>query len=205
MSALKRALELVTAPAEEPLSLDEARNHARVDLPDDDAWLARAITAARKWSEERSGRAFVTQTWRLWLNRFPTAGDEEGLFILVPKPRLQSVSSVKYLDAAGDLQTLDAGEYVVESRREPGLVVPGYGKSWPAVREVPGAIDAVQVEYVAGYGTASQVDERAKQAILMLMAHWYRNRETVAIGAVSGEIEMSVSSLLYQLWDGVLR
>lgn len=204
MSSLDFAVEQVAAPAAEPLSVDEARNHARVDLPDDDGWIARAITASRKWCEDRSGRAFVTQTCRLWLPRFPRGG-VDAPFILVPKPRLQSVASIQYVDSAGDLQTLDAGEYVVESRREPGMVVPAYGRVWPSVREVPGSFNAVRVEFVCGYGTPAQVDERAKQAMLMLMAHWYRNRETVAIGAASGEIELSVSALLYQLWDGVLR
>lgn len=202
MSDLQRALQPVTPPEEEPVSRLDARNHCRIDLPDDDAWLDRAISAARLWCEERSGRAFVTQTWRLWLNRFPEHGDRLGPFIEVPKPRLLSVPEIGYVDADGDGQVLDPSKYVVESRREPGLVVPARGSAWPYALETPGALNAVYVEFECGYGAASDVDSRAKQAILTLVAHWYRNRESVAIGVVSGEIAVSLSALLYQLWDG---
>ena len=53
-------LQLVTPPAEEPVSLAEARLHLRVDFTDDDALITSLIAAARQAAETLTGRQFVT-------------------------------------------------------------------------------------------------------------------------------------------------
>ena len=45
--------------------------------------------------------------------------------------------------------------------------------------------------------TIEQADvPAANMAVLMLAAHWYRNRETVVVGAVSSELPMGVEYLI---------
>jgi len=67
------ALELISPPAVEPVTLDEAKAHLKVDTTDDDALIATLISAARAKAEWHTGRAFVTQGWTLWLDRWPAA------------------------------------------------------------------------------------------------------------------------------------
>jgi len=52
----------------------------------------------------------------------------------------------------------------------------------------------VKVNYVAGYGAATAVPQTIKQAMLMLIAHWFENRE--AVGTVGGPVELATKALL---------
>jgi len=184
------ALTLVTGPAVEPVTRNEAKAHLRVDISDDDTLIDGLITAARVHVEQHLKRALVTQTWDLVLDGFP--GREARL----PLPPLASVTSVTYTDDEGGAGSVDAGEYVVDTDREPGRVVLKSGGTWPAVtlREAAG----VRVRFVAGYGNAAAVPGPIKQAILLLVGTLYENREDtlVAQGVTVMRLPFGVQALL---------
>ncbi|MFN7019876.1 MAG: head-tail connector protein [Phycisphaerales bacterium] len=202
---LLTALEPVTPPAAEPVSVAEARLHLRIDTFDDDAWLNTSISAARRAYETLAERSLIHQTLRYRLSRFPADGDDgtdEALAIVLPIARLSSVTSITYVDPAGATQTLPGSDYLVDASGQPGRVTPAYGKAWPACREQPGS---VSVTFVAGDGaSASDVDPRDKQAVLMLVGHWYRNREAVIVGTISKHLEFTLRALAAQRWHGSL-
>jgi uncharacterized phiE125 gp8 family phage protein len=181
---------LVTGPTEEPITLDEAKDHLRVDGTDEDALIMGLIKAARVQCELHSRRRFVTQTWELGLACWPAEA------IVLPGPPLQSVTWLKYTTSAGVQMTLASGDYVVDTLSEPGRVLLGYGKCWPTVTLQPGP--AIRVRYVAGYGAPYVVPETYKQAIRLLVGHYYENREavTVAAGVTATALPMAVDSLL---------
>lgn len=184
-------LKRTVAPAIEPVTLAETKAHLRVDTSDDDALITALITAAREYVEGASRRALITQTWRYSLDSWPE-GDE----IELPKPPLQSVSSVKYYADDGTEYTLSTFAYIVDTDSEPGRIALAYGESWPSLTLYPAG--AIRITYVAGYGdAASAVPQHLRQAILMLVAHWYENRETTTIGAVAREVPLAVESLIY--------
>lgn len=157
------SLVITTAPAEEPVTLTEAKAHLRQDASDDDTLITSLITAARMYVEEYTGRALVTQEWALGLDAFPDAFD-------VPMPNLQSVESVKYLDSDGTLQTLDSAKYRVDTATAPGRITTAYGESWPTARAVTGA---VTVAFTAGYGLAVAVPAVVKAAIKLHIQKHY--------------------------------
>lgn len=189
-------LRLVTAPAAEPVSLAEAKTHCRVDITDDDAYIAALITAARSYLETiaRPQLAMITQTWELVLDDWPWGDTVE----LRPYP-LQSVTSVKYTDSAGAETTLSASAYLVDAYGEPGRLRLVSTASWPSVtlRELNG----VAIRFVAGFGSAgSAVDMQLRQAILLLVAHWYEIREPVlTTGAQAVDMPFTVMALM-QHW-----
>lgn len=177
-------------PSAEPVSVDEAKSHLRVDITDDDTLIGTLITAARDYVEQTTRRALVTQTWQYFLDDWPGISE-----IVLPKPPLQSVTSVVYTDSDGNDNTWSSSEYAVDTDNEPGAVVLGYNESYPS-----GTLDVVNpitVTYVAGYGAAAAVPWIFKQAILLLVGHWYENREAIVLtGAVPKEIPLAVKSLL---------
>jgi len=181
-------LTLLIAPAEEPVSLAEARAHLRVEHSADDALIGALIAAAREAAETRTGRALVTQRWRLTLDTWPTHGE-----IVIPWPALVSVEAISYLDADGVRQTLDATAYQIISDTQPGEVWPAYNTAWPSCRVTPGSI---RIDYTAGYGAATAVPQSIKAWILLALATWYAQREVV-IGTI-------VSELPRAFWDGLL-
>jgi uncharacterized phiE125 gp8 family phage protein len=158
-------------PAAPLASLDEARLHLRADAVEDSPLIEGLVEAATLQAEAFTRRRFVTQSWRLTLDRFP------GGAIVLPYPPLVSVESLTYVDGGGSLATLAPESYRVRTAESPGEVVPAYGTAWPATR--PDA-DAVQVEFTCGYGAPADVPEAIRRAVLLLVGTLYANRETVA-------------------------
>lgn len=159
---------LVTAPVLEPISLQEAKDHMRVDHTDDDMLVVSLITAAREYSEMVMSRSIITQTWDVYLDAF---ADKMKL----PVPPLQSVDSIKYIDTEGVEQTLDIGVYTVNTSAMPGYVSLAYKQSWPSIRDID---NAVTIRITSGYGdSAADVPAPVKQAMLLLIGHLYENRE----------------------------
>lgn len=146
-----------------------------------DPQLTALIASARRRIEERLSKALLTQTWVLRLDRFPAW--EIGL----PRPPLASISSIQYLDSAGATQTLDAAKYVVDTHGAVGRVVPAYGLSWPSTYPMP---NAVTITYVAGWTSAAAVPADIRQALLMLIADLYANRETIITGTITNTLSL---------------
>ena len=156
-----------------------------------DPLLKALLTAARQHIEFAIlHRALLTQTWQLFLDAFPNAQVfldpttpalqprnrvPDLTRIEVPMPSLQSVTSIKYLDVTGPLQTMAAGDYAVDTKQEPGIIQLKTAKTWPATQvQIP---NAVTVEYVAGYGaTGASVPEAIKTGIKMLAGELFENR-----------------------------
>jgi len=186
-----------TAPSSEPVSVDDVKTHLRISSSDDDTYIQNIlIPTARSMVENMSQRAILTQTWDLYLDEFPGSSEEP---IYVPRPPLQSVSYIKYIDTNGDEQTWSSDEYQVDTNNEPARIYPAYGYTWPSARDEAGA---VRIQFVAGYADDtddSDFDKIPKEllhAIYLLVGHWYENREATLVGSISKEIEFSVMSLI---------
>ena len=198
-------LSLVDHPDHEPLSLNEVKTHLKVEtsVPDDDGLITSLITAARGHAERITGRALMTQTWRLKLDQFPRWRGP----IEIPLPPLQSVTSVTYRDANDAPQTWTASNYVVDAPAGPyatdGRVYPAFQIEYP---ETVDRQDAVTVEFVAGYGTDDDVPIQLKQGLLLMIGHWYEHRESVSEVALS-DIPQGAAFLLepFQRWAAVTR
>ena len=160
-------LKLKTAPAVEPITLEEAKNHLKVDSTDDNTLINSLIKAARDLAEKETRRAFITQTWQMYLDSAPAE-------IEIPKPPLQSVESIKVLDQDGNETTVDSSYYDVDkAENSPGRVKLKSGCCWPTHRGFASFI----VEFKAGYGdAATDVPEALKQGFFVLIGHLYENR-----------------------------
>jgi uncharacterized phiE125 gp8 family phage protein len=184
-------LKLVTPPAEMPVSLAEAKANLQYSATDKDAFIASLVATATAHIEGRAGiagRALVTQTWETRLDGFPC---RYGGRIEFPLPPLQSVEWIKYVDASGVVQTIDPADYVVDAQHLIGRVRPAYNKFWPVPRCEEGS---VRIQFIAGYGSAAAVPPPIKQAINLLVGHWWLNRE--AVGQTGGPHAFAVEALL---------
>lgn len=161
-------LKLKTAPAIEPITLDEAKLHLKVDTADDNALINALITTTRQLAERETKRAFITQTWEMFLDYAPPEID-------IPKPPLQATGlSIKVIDEAAAESVVNAASYDVDaSENSPGRVKLRSGCSWPSHRGFASFI----IEFKAGYGdTATDVPEALKQGLFVLIGHMYENR-----------------------------
>ncbi|WP_433963658.1 head-tail connector protein [Tunturiibacter gelidiferens] len=210
------SLQLVTPPTVEPVSLQMAKSHLKVDFPDDDLLIGAYAIAARQYCEKYTHRAFFNQTWLRTLDYFPLWWDENGtinpanrndwphyasfwdkITIDLPRPATVSVTSITYVDSTGAPQTLDPAQYVVDTTSIPARIVPAKGTYWPTVLTYqPGS---VKITFVAGsYGDGVDTNtcpQTVVIAMLLLIGHWYENRSSSSELNLKN-IPMGVNALL---------
>lgn len=169
------ALELTSAPASEPLTLDEVRTFLRVTSVTEDDYILNLISVARSCAEDFLNRALIQQTWTLYLRDFPSDAE-----IVLPLAPLSSVTSVKYYNSANRLTTLTVNtDYYVDAKSQPGRIVLPESVSWPTCYDKP---NAVEIVFVAGYGAAaSAIPGRILQGMLMHISDMFENRTPVIL------------------------
>jgi len=183
------AITTVLAAAWEPITLAEAKTQCRVDSSADDTYISGLISAARAWCEKRDWRRYCLQTVQMWLEEWPD--DDE---IVLPKPPLRNVASIVYYTTDDLPHTLDSSVYFVDTVNEPGRVHLRYAQVWPVtpLRDY----NAVCITANIGWDTPADVPPTIKQAIKLIVGHWYENRENSTVGAVSRSIELGALALL---------
>lgn len=185
----------ITAPAEEPISLAEARAQCRCGS-EEDALLTIYIKAARRLCETNTGRRLITQAVEERLDAFPT-GEAEIRLTATP---VQSITSVKY-DLNGSEQTLGGLGYVLDTAVYPGgWLMPAADTEWP---DTDDTANCVRVRYVAGFGPAGSVPEDLKAWMLLTIGTLFEQRASVdASGMASALPNRAVDSLLdeWKVW-----
>ena len=149
---LKLTDNLIEAAVAPPVTVAYAKKHIKALTGSEDVLVETWIRAGGAMFEEATGRQPITATREVWLDTFPGLGlSGRRQRIELPRPPLQEVLSVKYLDGDGVLQSFT--DYVVVAPSgdycRPGFVEPSPGASWPGTADRSGA---VQIRYKCGYG-----------------------------------------------------
>jgi len=181
-------LTFLQGPATEPLGLDDVKAHLRIDGDDEDVLLESLIATSRSHVEAALGMALITQQWRWQADCWPSS----GLVELMTRP-LQSVSRIAVLSESGDETLIDPVDYIVDASGATARITARSG-SWPP----PGAkLGGIEIDFWAGYGdAATDVPEPIRQALKLLVAHWYEVRNPVHIGTNATRVPDTVSALL---------
>jgi uncharacterized phiE125 gp8 family phage protein len=158
------AVYQITAPVALPVSLDEAKAHLRVLDSSEDALIGALLSSAVSMLDGRDGalgRALEPQVWELSIDGFPEV-------IVLPLGPVTAVASITYIDVAGAAVVLPGSQYQVDLTGVDGRIVASGG--WPETADVP---SAVKVRWSAG----GSVPAAIRTAILLLVGHWYLERE----------------------------
>jgi uncharacterized phiE125 gp8 family phage protein len=201
------SLTLITPPAKEPLTLEDTKAHLRVTINDDDDYISTLIAVVRERCEAATRRTLITQTWDLFLDQWPTWDGYHGGqtfepvntllpaggYVALPKAPLQSVTFVKYTDLAGNVNTWDPSNYLIDApvgtRCARGRLSLGWVKVWPIIRPT---MNAIQIRMVTGYGDdGNAVPALLRQGMLLDAGTLYETREAVLSGSRAASIEIA--------------
>jgi len=171
-------LEVISPPVAEPVSLAAARQHLRVDHDDDDALIASLIRAAREEIERMSRHALVPQVLELRMSAWPSSR-----VLRLPRPPLRAVQLVRYR-AQGELVEVDLMHTAITGHAASVVA------DWP--RSVALEEAGLRVRYEAGFDSPP---DSLRQAMLLLIGHWYEHREGALQGHISREVAFGVDSL----------
>lgn len=166
-----------------PLTLVDVKSHLRVVHDSDDAYITSLITSAADYIEGYHGSALAlgSQTWAMYLDDFPAV-------VTIPIWPVQSVSSITYRDADGTTQALT--DFDADEKGNPATITPNPGASFP---QADGKFNSVTVTFTAGF---TRVPGDLKQAMLLLIGHWYENREAVNVGNIVNEYPLAFEAIL---------
>lgn len=164
-----------TAPVAAPITLSEAKAQIRVDHNEEDVLIQHYIDAATSLLDGSAGllgRCLVTQSWQMTVDVL--AGP-----VHLPFPDTV-IDEAKFADGDGENMP-----YRLEMCGQRPVLIPlqGWGRS-------------AVISFTAGYGAPQDVPATLRQAILLLIAHWYDNREAVTIGAAGAALPMAVDALI---------
>ncbi len=168
----------------EPVTATQAKAHVRFTSSSEDALVTALISACRRSIEEFTGRALVTHSRKLTLERFQ------------PRIRLWLSGTVSevvitYLDEDGNVQTLPSGNYRVSSGLPSELYL-DEDNDLPSVYPSP---DAVRITYtVTPLATAEHAP--LVQALLLLFGHHFDNRNASSTGVTTTEVPLGYQHLL---------
>ena len=200
-------VQIATPPAVEPIALDLARRHCRIDNVAEDELLAAYLRAARTMAEIYLSRVLITQAI-LW-----TVTPENSLRpwwhqlrgpLELPRAPVQSISFVNVLDTLGNSTSISPASLPVmppavligwkaDLAHSPSRLMIGGDtilSDGRALRSVN--VGNIQVQFVAGYGaTGLSVPQPILDAILLITAFLYENR-----GDAGGDLPMAAQWLL---------
>lgn len=164
------AYVLVTGPTKEPITLAEAKAQARITDDSSNGVLGTYVKTAREEAEAFLGYGLYTQTWRYDLSAWSD---------VIPLPmalQLQSITSVKYYDANGVLQTLASTYYTTDTLTRPCRLLRASDMSWPSL-QADRLTGKIQITYVVGWSSVETIPERIKHGLRMYVTYLDSDRD----------------------------
>jgi uncharacterized phiE125 gp8 family phage protein len=179
---------LLVGPAAEPITLVEAKQFLRVEHDDDDDIITALIAGSRIHVETQTRRALITQSWRLTRDAWPAT----GCLALLPVP-VKTLDAVRVYKSDGTTLALDLAGFALDKSEAPARLL--FANGAPVVPQRAAA--GIEIDITCGYGDAgTDVPEPLRQAIRLLVAHWYENRGLVAVGSEVAVLPQSAAALI---------
>lgn len=178
----------VTVSTDDPaITLADMKSFLRVDGTADDSLITSFISTGTESVKQYTRRAILTETFVYRADGFTEPGGDDRLMSLgpgvhtasvpyvlgggdtldLPFVPLQSVTGVVTYDRGNNASTYDSAKYILDLPS--GRIALNEGEVWPSNLR---AQNAVEVTYVAGYGSAS-IPEPILQAIRLYVQGMY--------------------------------
>lgn len=171
------------------VSLDEMKDHLRVSGADEDTLIKSYMDAACDYMASVSGRTFKYSGGEanvyLYLSRYENYGAVRGAKDL-------TVYQVRYRNDEDGYTIMDPEDYVIETDTYPATF---------KVKNVPNDItsdDTASVYRVwfKGGEDVTSLPSQFRIAMMLLVSHYYTNREAEYVGGITTELKEGVKRLL---------
>ena len=168
------------------IDLAAAKAWLKVETAADDAVITGLVNASVAHIEAVTGKFMSVKAFSQAVAGFPSHGT--GAIKLFKGPVL-TITAIAYDPADGGAEATVSDFRLAEGIN--ATLLPAYGESWPVALDGAGT---VRISGTAGYpdDEAPELD----QAALMLVAHWYANREAVNVGNITSELPFGVRAII---------
>jgi uncharacterized phiE125 gp8 family phage protein len=121
----------------------------------------------------------ISQSWRAIVETWPAGG------LILPVVPVISVDAVRAIDAEGVATVLDSEDYAFDPA------------DFSLTLDQVTTTDRYEIDFTAGYGTSGvDVPQPPRQAIRLLVTHWYENRAAVTLADTTAETPLGYRELI---------
>ena len=153
------------------ISVNDAKDHLRVDLNDDDNYIQSLIDISVAMIEQYTRRFYRAADYKVHLDQFPYD------YIDLQFGGIKEFTGIIYNDAAGTEVTLPSADYDVDLKHEPARIYIAKSKTWPTTENAP---NSVTISFSAGSENTDNIEKPLVHAMKLLIGHFYENRQTVS-------------------------
>jgi len=179
----------IVKPSAFPVTFEEAKLHARVEHSEEDTLIQGMIEAATVYCEKIQKKMYGRQTWQVAFDHFPMYPE-----IILRKAPFHSLKKFYYRnELSEEVLFVEGSDFMVDDTGLFAKIILLEAFRFPTDHA---SGNAFRIEFDCGNDDMADVEATVRQAILMLVSHWYDNRGSVVIGVVSKELEFAVSALL---------
>lgn len=180
---------LISGPSEPVVTTAELKEYLRVDTTADDSRIAVMEAAAVRSLENYLDQKFITQTWDVYLDRWPVVKNNKWwdgvrdtaiseIFtmdrnITLPIGRAQSVSQFSTYDDQNEYAE-NISDYVIDTFGDRARIGLKLGAVWPTT--ILRANNGIRFRVICGYGSAANIPAEIKMAVMEFVSHMYENR-----------------------------
>ncbi len=186
---MRKTIVTTIEPTLPAVNLEDVKDRLVVDLNDDDPSVEFWLATATKHAENFLNRRLMPQSVELKMDGFPSHGFEIGI------DPVRSITSIKYDDSDNVEQTLASSVYESDLDRLKGWIQPKTGQVWPSTYD---KLQSVRIAMDVGFASAAVIPQPIRHAIILMVGHYYENRENVAVGALK-EIPQGAKAHLWPL------
>lgn len=152
----------------------------------EDTMIQALIDAAVRYAENYTQSRFAKVSKIQVLDGFPV----RDAAIELPWSPVIAIDGLDYVDPDGVTQAMDVSSLRLDTRPIMPRLSPQYGSDWPATIAEP---ESVTITATVGY---EKLPADVRIALLLLIGHWYENREQVVVGTITAEVPLGVGALL---------
>ena len=167
------------------ITVADLKAHMRVTHTAEDTLISALRSAAISWIEEHCNIKLGSYTARGYLPGFYNAYIPIGPVTAITEVKYQTTADKDY---ATDLSTLAAGNWYTDTISQPARIA---FRDYPQVYDY--ALMPVVVTFTAGYST---MPAPVLQAIRLLVADMYENRQEEVIGTITTRLKFGLDALL---------
>ena len=207
----RKSLRRTVDPATPVVTTATLKTFLKIDGSDEDTILDQLIASATNMAEVYTRRAFITQTFKLTMDRFDASetnhimlGGQYDLpdthvfssgYVELMRPPIQSVTSITTYATDNSSSVFASSNYTLGEND--GRIYLDIGSTFPAsLRDK----NAVEIIYIAGYGdAATDVPDAIVTGVMFQAANMYENRSCAAL--TNGVMDLLNS---YRLYDDLM-
>ena len=177
---------IISPPLTQPVTLNQIKQHLRLDHTSDDDYLTELTGAATAHIEAHIGHCLINRTLRQYVDVLPSERT-----ISVKAWPVSEILSITGYDTDGEPDVLPANAYTLKNLNGIAQVEIGNEASFENF------INGLEIDFVSGHGDSSlDVPSNIIRAILVLIAHWYEFRGTLPAGDETALIPQGIDKLL---------